>query len=268
MSTSNLLKGVAFVTGAASGIGRATASSLARHGITKLVIADLNLQATEKAARSLESEFNGKLEVLPLELDVTNEESVRDVVASSVKKFGRIDIAVNNAGIGGQAKPSAEHDYMEWKKTLDVDLNGVWLTSREEIRQMLKQDPLEPNSLRHPRGTIINIASMYGIIGTPLNTSVVSYTAAKHGVVGLTKADALAYAPHNIKINALCPGYVGTPLLKTMADGIMSKEIEKTPMGRMAEMDEIGDHVVMLASPLTSYMCGAAMVADGGYTIQ
>ena len=132
---------------------------------------------------------------------------------------------------------------------------------------MLKQDPLIANSVRHPRGTIINIASMYGIIGTPASIPVVSYTAAKHGVVGLTKADALAYAPHNIKINALCPGYVRTPLLETTAGDIMAKDVEKTPMGRMAEMGEIGDHVVMLASPLTSFMCGAALVADGGYTI-
>lgn len=269
MTSSSLLKGVAFITGAASGIGKATAYSLARHGITKLAITDINLTAAEKTASTLKSDLGGHIDVLPLKLDVTNEQAVAETVSTIVKEFGRIDVAVNNAGIGGPAVPSADHPYEDWKKTLDIDLNGVWLTSREEIRQMLKQEHLVPNSPRHPRGTIINIASMYGIVATNLNTPVVSYTAAKHGVVGLTKADAVAYAPRGIKINALCPGYVLTPLMQEhMKDETMQKELEKTPMGRMATMEEMGDHVVMLASPLGSFMCGAALVADGGFTIQ
>jgi len=269
MTSSSLLKGVAFITGAASGIGKATAYSLARHGITKLAITDINLAAAEKTASTLKSDLGGHIHVLPLKLDVTNEQAVAETVSTIVKEFGRIDVAVNNAGVGGPAVPSADHPYEEWKKTLDIDLNGVWLTSREEIRQMLKQEPLVPSSPRHPRGTIVNIASMYGIVATNLNTPVVSYTAAKHGVVGLTKADAVAYAPRGIKINALCPGYVLTPLMQEHMKGeMMQKELEKTPMGRMATMEEMGDHVVMLASPLGSFMCGAALVADGGFTVQ
>lgn len=267
-TTSTLLKGTAFITGAASGIGKATAYALARHGITKLAILDINLEAAKKTSSEIRSHFNDKVDVLPLKLDVTKEQEVSDVVSEVVKQFGRIDVAVNNAGIGGAVAPSADHPYEEWKKTIDIDLNGVWLTSKAEIRQMLKQEPYE-DSPRHFRGTIINIASMYGIIGTSLNTPVVSYTAAKHGVVGLTKADAIAYAPHRIKINALCPGYVRTPLVEASVEGgVMQKEVERTPIGRMASMEEMGDHVVLLASPLSSFMAGSAMVADGGFTVQ
>lgn len=105
---------------------------------------------------------------------------------------------------------------------------------------------------------------MYGLVGTSSNTPVVSYTAAKHGVIGLTKADALAYAAHGIRINAICPGYVATPLLQsTMHSEMIQKEMAKIPIARMAEMDEIADHIAMLASPMTSYMYGAALVADG-----
>ena len=108
---------------------------------------------------------------------------------------------------------------------------------------------------------------MYGIVGTPSNVPVVSYTAAKHGVIGLTRADAIAYAPKDIRINAICPGYVATPLVsKAMADGIMKAEIAKVPNGRIADMDEIADHITFLASPMSSYMHGAAMVADGYVT--
>lgn len=268
-TTSSLLRGTAFITGAASGIGRATAYALARHGITKLAITDINQKAVEEAASELRSHFSNKVDVLPLRLDVTKEREVSDVVSKIVERFGRLDVAVNNAGIGGPTVPSADHPYDEWKKTIDIDLNGVWLTSKAEIRQMLKQEPLEPDSPRHFRGTIINIASMYGIIGTSLNTPVVSYTAAKHGVVGLTKADAIAYAPHRIKINALCPGYVRTPLVEASVDGpVMTREVQRTPVGRMASMEEMGDHVVLLASPLSSFMAGSAMVADGGFSIQ
>lgn len=120
------------------------------------------------------------------------------------------------------------------------------------------------SSPRYNRGIIINVASMYGIVATSLNTPVVAYTASKHGVVGLTRADAIAYAPKGIRINAVCPGYVATPLVQgTMQSAVIQREIDKIPVGRMAEMEEIADHITFLASPLSSYMYGASMVADG-----
>ncbi|KAL4747784.1 hypothetical protein BDW72DRAFT_196434 [Aspergillus terricola var. indicus] len=263
----SLLRGAGFITGAASGIGRATAYSFARHGVTQLAIADINLSAAQATAKDLESRFP-RLEVLPLNINVAKEASINKAVADTVRQFGRIDYAVNNAGIGGSGALSAEHKVEDWSHTVDVNLHGVWLSSRAEIREMLTQDKRE-NSPRHNRGVIINVASMYGILAPSLNTPAVAYAASKHGVVGLTRADAIAYAPRGIRINAICPGYVETPLVKsTMHTGVIQKEQKKIPVGRLASMDEIADHITFLASPLSSYMYGAAMVADGGFTVQ
>ncbi|KAL4890666.1 hypothetical protein BDV59DRAFT_204146 [Aspergillus ambiguus] len=263
----NLLRGVGFITGAASGIGKATAFSFARHGVRQLGIADINISAAEKAAKALNSQFQG-LQAIPIKIDVTDHVSIEDAVGQAVDKFGRIDYAVNNAGIGGPADLSTEHDIKDWQKTIDIDLNGVWMSSRAELQVMQQQEKLE-NSPRLNRGVIVNVASMYGIIATSLNVPVISYTAAKHGVIGLTKADALAYAPKGIRINAICPGYVATPLvLNSMPSEVRDREISKTPVGRMAQMDEVGDMITFLVSPMSSYMYGAALIGDGGFTIQ
>ncbi|KPI41034.1 3-oxoacyl-[acyl-carrier-protein] FabG [Cyphellophora attinorum] len=276
----SLLKGVGFVTGAAAGvltcypartsaedpepsltqsvgIGKATAQSFVRHGVRRLAIGDINLPALKETASDLKLQYPD-LEVVPLELDTSSESLVDKSIADTVKHFGRIDYAVNNAGIAGKAWRSADSDLEGWNKTVDVNLTGVWLCSRAQIRAMLKQNPLEA-SPRFNRGVIINVASMYGIIGTPLEVGAVVYTATKHGVVGMTKADAIAYAGENIRINAICPGYVATPLLKSAAAEAWQ---------RLAEMDEIGDSITYMASPLSSFMYGSAMVVDGGYTIQ
>ncbi|KAL4926330.1 SDR family NAD(P)-dependent oxidoreductase [Aspergillus undulatus] len=263
----SFLHGAGFITGAASGIGKATAFSFASHGVTRLALADINLTAAEAAARELTSKFTG-IDVIPLGLDVRKEKSIVDAVAETTGRFGRIDYAVNNAGIGGPHDLSADHSLEEWRRTVDIDLNGVWMSSRAEIKVMLEQEKRK-NSPRHNRGVIINVASMYGLVATSLNTPVVSYTAAKHGVIGLTRADAIAYAPKGIRINAVCPGYVATPLVEqAMAANVMQKEVDKIPVGRLASMDEIADHITFLASPMSSYMYGTAMVADGGFTIQ
>ncbi|KAL4908678.1 hypothetical protein BDW74DRAFT_166271 [Aspergillus multicolor] len=258
----SLLRGAGFITGAASGIGRATAISFAKHGATQLALADINLNAAEVTAKEIQSSFP-RTEVLPLSLNVAKEDSINDAVKQTVSQFRRIDYAVNNAGIGGSGALSAKHDVEDWKRTIDVNLHGVWLSSRAEIRIMLEQEKRE-ESPRHNRGVIINVASMYGILATSLNTPAVAYAASKHGVVGLTRADAVAYAPKGIRINAICPGYVETPLVQsTMHTGAIQREIEKIPIGRLASMEEIADHITFLASPLSSYMYGSAMVADG-----
>ena len=157
----SLLRGVGFITGAASGeaglldcifrskltswegIGKATAFSFAKHGAKGLGLGDLNSSAVNATAAELKESFSD-LEILPLELDVTNEQSIDDAVARAASKFGRIDYAVNNAGIGGPLTLSAEHSTADWQKVMNVNLNGVWMSSRAEIRQMLKQQPLEP----------------------------------------------------------------------------------------------------------------------------
>ncbi|CEL09762.1 hypothetical protein ASPCAL12892 [Aspergillus calidoustus] len=264
----SLLRGSAFITGAASGIGKATATSFATHGIHQLAIADINLPLAQEAARSLESRFPN-LQVLPIHLDVSSEESIAAAIAQTRAEFTRIDYAVNNAGISGSPTLSAEHDASEWRKTLDVNLTGVWMCSRAQIGAMLSQEKRPDDSERHNRGVIVNVASMYGLLATSLNTPAVAYTASKHGVVGLTRADAIAYAEKGIRINAVCPGYVATPLLEgRMESGVVQREIAKIPVGRMASPEEIGDQIVVLASTLCSYVYGAAVVADGGFTIQ
>ncbi|KAL3486874.1 hypothetical protein BJX62DRAFT_241560 [Aspergillus germanicus] len=264
----SLLRGSAFITGAASGIGKATAYSFANHGIQRIALADINLPLAQETARTLERNFP-HLQVLPLHLDVSSEKSIAEAITKTKTEFKRIDYAVNNAGISGSPALSAEHDVSSWRKTLDVNLTGVWMCSRAQIAAMLAQEKRPDDSERHNRGVIVNVASMYGLLATSLNTPAVAYTASKHGVVGLTRADAIAYADKGIRINAVCPGYVATPLLEgRMESGVVKREIAKIPMGRMATPEEIGDQIVVLASTLCSYVYGAAVVADGGFTIQ
>ncbi|KAL4808012.1 hypothetical protein BDV18DRAFT_158132 [Aspergillus unguis] len=262
-----LLRGTGFITGAASGIGKATAFSFARHGVRQLAIADKNLSAAQDTAKELASSFSD-IQVIPLGIDVGKEASINDAVRETADRFGRIDYAVNSAGISGSGDLSAEHDVKSWQKTMDVNLTGVWLSSRAEIRTMLNQEKAEETP-RHNRGVIVNIASMFGTLAPSMNTPAIAYTASKHGVVGLTRADAISYAPLGIRINAICPGYVATPLVRgAMAGTAVQNEVHKTPIGRLADTDEIADHITFLASPMSSYMYGAAMVADGGFTIQ
>lgn len=150
---------------------------------------------------------------------------------------------------------------------LAVNTTGVWLCQRAQIRQMLKQEK-RTESYRSYRGSIVNTASMYGIVGPSLNVPSTAYATSKHAVVGLSKADAIAFAPQGIKINALCPGYVATPLIMSSmsAGSVMENERVKVPLQRLANMEEIGDCVAWLHSDASSYVVGAAMVADGGFT--
>lgn len=148
-----------------------------------------------------------------LELDTRKEDSVNSAIDQTVKKFGRIDIGINNAGIGGQPKQSIDVELADWENVMAVNLNGVFLCQKAQIRQMLKQEPLDPPP-RGNRGVIVNVASMLGLTGASPNTPATAYSASKHGVIGLTKTDAMNYARQGIRINAMCPGYVNTPLLQ------------------------------------------------------
>ena len=204
-----------------------------------------------------------------IELDVSNEKAVNDSIAQTVKEYGRIDYALNNAGIGGTLNTTDQIELSDFQRVLAVNTAGVWLCQRAQIRQMLKQERLS-NSDRAFRGSIVNTASMYGIVGPSLNVPSTAYATSKHAVVGLTRADAIAFAPQGIKINALCPGYVATPLvMSSMNKGsVMNDERAKVPLQRLANMEEIGDCVAFLHSEASSYVVGAALVADGGFTIQ
>ncbi|KFH46309.1 3-oxoacyl-[acyl-carrier-protein] reductase-like protein [Hapsidospora chrysogenum ATCC 11550] len=261
-----LLKGTAFITGAASGIGQHTAFAFARHGITKLALADINMPNLERTQQILKERFPN-VEVLPLRMDVRNHQEIKDGIAEITSKFGRLDVAVNNAGIGGSGKLTHETEDEEIERVMDVNIHGVYRCQKEELAVMVKQEDLGP---RDGRGRIINIASMYGIIAPNSRLPHTAYTTSKHAVVGLTKGDANAYADYNIRINAICPGYIGTPLVKgamdMSRDGPLQQDLDRAPLRRIGTMEEIADSIVCLASPMNSYMQGAVTVVDGGFT--
>lgn len=249
----SLLRGAAFITGAGSGesyysflpctcfdsiqgIGQYTAYALARHGVRQLAICDIRPDVLKNTSNELQKQHND-IEVLSIEMDTSKEDSVRSAIDQTVKKFGRLDIAINNAGIGGTQKQTPDQELSDWQRVMDVNVNGVWLCQRAQIRQMLKQEPLDPPP-RGNRGVIVNTASMLGLVASSPVSQACSYTASKHGkpsgtrspgielanlyccsiaVMGLTKTDAITYASQGIRINAVCPGYVGTPLLKQAA---------------------------------------------------
>ncbi|KAF1846267.1 oxidoreductase ucpA [Cucurbitaria berberidis CBS 394.84] len=259
------LKGVAYITGAGSGIGQYTAYALARQGVRSFALLDRNpISQTVSELKRISPDISVK----EFELDVTNEKAIDDSIEKTVKEFGRLDYAVNNAGIGGMIKTTDQIPKDDFEKVMAVNTTAVWTCQRAQIRQMLKQEKLT-NSYRSYRGSIVNVASMYGLVAPPDNVPVTAYATSKHAVIGLTKSDALAFAHRGIKINAIAPGYVLTPLVQqTMGQGdMMEVERKKVPVHRYSEMEEIGDCIAFLHSDAASYMVGATLVADGGYTI-
>ncbi|TVY52157.1 Monensin polyketide synthase putative ketoacyl reductase [Lachnellula cervina] len=258
-----LLKGTAYITGGASGIGRATAFGLARHGIKRLALTDISQKNLSATSEALKSQYPD-VEIESMQIDVRDVKAVDDSMVQVVKRFGRIDVAVNVAGVSGAGKTTDASEESEWMGVLDVNLNGVWRSQRTQVRAMMKQENL---GIREGRGSIINVASMYGLIAAPAYIPATPYTSSKHGVIGLTRSDAITYAPHGIRINAICPGYVRTPLLHAATEaGSMDPEIAKTPMGRLAEVEEVADAIAFMASPMASFMAGSALLVDGGYS--
>ncbi|KAH8808646.1 oxidoreductase [Xylogone sp. PMI_703] len=264
----NLLKGVALVTGASSGIGQATAIALTRHGIKQLALLDID-PIGAKTTTELVKQQASDVDVLTIVTDMTNEESVVQGIQKVINYFGRIDYAVNNAGGAlNSLCPSTDLSAADFRAVMDLNVTGLWIGQREEIKQMLKQEPLDHEGGIRNRGVIINMSSAYGIVGTAATTNTTAYSTSKHAVLGITKNDANRYIKDNIRINAICPGYVNTPAMAAAVthSDVMKGELLRIPMGRLAEPDEIAQAIVFLASPMSSYMSGAGLVVDGGFT--
>ncbi|RLM00087.1 hypothetical protein CFD26_106972 [Aspergillus turcosus] len=257
------VQGTAFITGGASGIGKATAHVLAKNGISGVALVDVNQALLEETQKELLSQ-HAQLRVAVLQVDVTDEVAVEAAVRETVEEFGGIDIGVNAAGIGGRWAASHDMQLTDWQRVIDINQTGLWICQRALIRQMLKQ---ESRGAREGRGTIVNIASIYGVTAPPGEFGIAPYVASKHAVVGITKMDAKAYAREGIRINAICPGWVDTPMIsRSIESGALDTQFAMIPLGRPAVADEIANAILFLASPMSSYMCGAAMVVDGGVT--
>jgi NAD(P)-dependent dehydrogenase (short-subunit alcohol dehydrogenase family) len=245
---------VALVTGAGSGIGRASASVFAREG-AKVVVADVVVEGGEETV-SLIKRAGG--EAMFVRADVSKAAEVEALVNTTVAAYGRLDCAHNNAGIAGKALTITDDTEENWDRIIAINLKGVWLCMKYEIPQMLKQGG----------GAIVNTASDAGLIGLRRGGS---YVASKHGVVGLTKTAALEYAKAGIRVNAVCPGPIDTPMLQQGASRrpqIIEKMVAAQPGGRLGRPEEIAEAAVWLCSEAASFVTGLPMPVDGGYMAQ
>lgn len=249
---------IALVTGGGAGIGRATAKTFAAEG-AKVVVSDVSLEGGAETVKMIEQAGGTALFVAA---DVTKKADVSDLIAKTVAAYGRLDCAVNNAGIEGKIAPFAAQSEENFDAIIGVNLKGTFLCLQAEIAAMLKSGG----------GTIVNLSSIAGLIGF---SGLSPYVASKHGVIGLTKNAALEYATSGIRVNAVCPGGVDTRMLDSLAEQATSGAQSSSdmmaplhPMGRIGTPQEIADLIVWLSSPRAGFVTGTAIPIDGGYVAQ
>jgi NAD(P)-dependent dehydrogenase (short-subunit alcohol dehydrogenase family) len=245
---------VALVTGAASGLGLATAKAFAQSGAS-VALADWNKEAVQSATDELRAAGH---KAIAIHCDVSDDTQVEAMVQQTVAAFGRLDAAYNNAGVQNVLADTAEAPREDFDRVTAINLRGVWSSMKFELRHMVEQGS----------GAIVNCSSIGGLLG---GAGRGSYHAAKHGVIGLTKSAALEYAARGIRINAICPGLIHTPMAdQMMASGqteALNAMLKDVPVGRLGRPEEIADAVLWLCSPRSSLVIGHAMSVDGGYTI-
>jgi NAD(P)-dependent dehydrogenase (short-subunit alcohol dehydrogenase family) len=249
--TKSFANKVAMVTGAGSGIGAAIAGRLADEGAT-VIVADLDEAAARKVAAQIERD--GGI-AAAIQQDVGDPASVENSVAFALDKFGQLDVAVNNAGITGDLAPLADYSLDGWDKVIAVNLSGVFYGMKYQI----------PAMLRSGGGSIVNIAS---ILGSVAARDSAGYNAAKHGVVGLTKTAALEYSKDGVRVNAIGPGYIDTPLLQALDRQVYDGLVDLHPIGRLGKPEEVAELALFLASDKASFVTGSYHLVDGGYTAQ
>jgi NAD(P)-dependent dehydrogenase (short-subunit alcohol dehydrogenase family) len=241
---------VAFVTGAASGIGRATAVAFAVEG-ARVIVLDRSEDALAGTVATIKAAGG---EVMAIACDVSQPEQVEAAVARTVEAFGRLDIAFNNAGVENKASPVAEIELAEWDRILDINLRGTFVCMQQQLAQMLRQGG----------GVVINTSSGAGVRGVAGGAA---YAASKHAIIGLTKSAALDYAKSNIRVNAILPGNIETPMMDRFTGGDIQKAIDLEPVGRLGKPEEIAEAVLWMSADLGAFVTGAAIAVDGGWSL-
>jgi len=247
-------KKVALVTGAATGIGRAVALEFAKEK-ARVVLADVNQDVCAALCDTI-TKSGG--EAVWQKADVSSARAVEALIDFAVSKFGGLDMAVNNAGIQGELASTVDCTEENWNRIIATNLTGVWLCMKYEIAAML----------RRGKGSIVNIASNFGLVGS---SRMPAYSASKHGVVGLTKTASIEFAPSGVRVNAVCPGPIDTPLVQAVvkdAPGLVDAITSRVPIGRMGSPNEIAEAVVWLSSDRAAFATGAILSVDGGYVAQ
>ena len=248
--TQRFINKVVVITGAASGIGRAAAIAFASEG-ARVAILDRSADAL-KEAEATARKAGG--EVLAITCDVSEPDQVDAAITQVIHAFGRLDVAFNNAGIENKAAPVHEIELAEWDRILGINLRGLFVCMKHELAQMVKQGA----------GVVVNTSSGAGIRGVAGGAA---YAASKHAIIGLTRSAALDYAKQNIRVNAVLPGNIETPMMDRFTGGDAQKAIDLEPVGRLGKPEEIAEAVLWMASDLGGFVTGAATVVDGGWSL-